>query len=89
MSDLELNHFDRTGDDADHALVQTENDLKIALYRKQINEHNDTLIFTGFCHFCGCEIDHGKFCPVDRESNYSCAAEYKKRKDAEKRNGFK
>ncbi len=89
MSDLDLNPFDRTGDIADHAAVQTENDLKLAMYRHKIDNHNDELVFTGFCHFCGAPIDEGKFCPADLDDGYSCAVEYQREKDAKARNGLK
>lgn len=87
MSDFNMNHTPRTGDDADIASVNTENDLKLALYRRKIDEHNNRIPATGFCNFCDAPVDEGaKFCPVD-EDGFSCAHEYQRRKDADKRNG--
>ncbi len=82
---IDLEHFPRSGDDADMASVQSENDLKLALYRHKIDQHNDEVVASGFCAFCGAPVDSGKFCP--KEDDYSCASEYHKRKEAEKRNG--
>lgn len=87
MIELDLNHFPRSGDDADFASVSSENDLKLALYRHKIDQHNNEILETGFCAFCRAPIDEGKFCPADKELNYSCAVEFQKELDAKKRNG--
>lgn len=89
MKDLNLSHYPRSGDDADIAAINTENDLKLALYRHKIDQHNDEMLATGFCAFCQAPVDSGKFCPADIEYDYSCAVEFQKEKDAAKRNGKK
>ena len=87
MTELNLKHYPRSGDDADMAAINSENDLTLALYRHKIDQHNDTVIETGFCAFCQAPLESGKFCPADIELNYSCAAEFQREKDAKKRNG--
>ena len=84
-----MEHTPRTGDDADLAAINTENDLNLALYRRKIDQHNSVLPVTGQCHFCEMALDDDqKFCPVDEEDDgFSCAKEYQRIKDAEKRNG--
>jgi len=88
MSGLDLGHYPKSGDDGDIAAISSENDLKIAMYRHKIDSHNSEIAVTGFCAFCGIEIDEGKFCPPDHEYNYSCASEYQREQDAKKRNGL-
>lgn len=51
MTELNLKHFPRSGDDADMAAINSENDLTLALYRHKIDQHNDEVLETGFCAF--------------------------------------
>lgn len=87
MGKINMEHMPRTGDDADIAAVNAENDLQLALHRRKIDEHNSRIIANGFCYFCEAPLDDGqKFCPID-EDDFSCAHEYQRHEDAKKRNG--
>ena len=88
MTELNLKHYPKSGDEADIAAINSENDLKLALYRHKIDQHNDDIAATGFCAFCQTPVDEGKFCPADVEYDYSCAVEYQREQDAKKRNGI-
>jgi hypothetical protein len=85
MERVTLDHFPASGDDGDMSLVASENDLKLALYRRKIDAKNSEMVFTGFCAYCSAPIDRGNFCAA--EEDFSCRDEYQKIKDAEKRNG--
>lgn len=85
MVDLELDHFPNSGDTGDMASVIIENDLKLAMYRHKIDNHNDELPSTGFCYYCDTIVDVGKFCPAEDEG--SCASDYQREQEAKVRNG--
>ena len=88
MDDLNLDHFPKSGDIGDIAAVSSDNDLKLAMHRRKIDQHNDEVLDTGYCNFCDAQIDEGKFCPADPEYG-SCAADYHREREAKKRNGIK
>jgi hypothetical protein len=85
MLDLELEHFPNSGDSGDMASISSDNDLKLAMYRHKIDNHNDELPSNGFCNYCGTSVESGKFCPA--EENGSCATDYQREQEAKMRNG--